>query len=150
MRGEQSRQRVGRQLGAPDRHAGHVGRDFRRARRHRRRARSTERLNGTQTTSTTTSKRDEACRNDAEDSPGQRIGQRLVDAAAGKGPQRQRDAEIDRAGRDGGDDRLQPAVDDDGAVERAAERARPAARRTTPTADLQRASRRQSTMQGSW
>ena len=33
--------------------------------------------------------------------------------AAGEGPQPQRDAEEDRAGGDGGDDRLQPAEDDD-------------------------------------
>ena len=43
--------------------------------------------------------------------------------AARHRPQAERDAVVDRAGGQRGDDRLQPAVDDDHAVDRAAERA---------------------------
>ena len=69
----------------------------------------TERLNGTQTTSTTTSSATRLAGMTPKTLAGEDVGQRLVDAAAGKRPERQRDAEIDRAGGDGRDDRLQAA-----------------------------------------
>ena len=51
--------------------------------------------------------RDQARRQDAENAPGQRIGERPVDVAAGNRPQKEREAEEHRAAGDGGDDRLQ-------------------------------------------
>ena len=72
--------------------------------------------------------------------PVRRVGEIGIDIAAGHRPQRQRDAVIDRAGGDRRDDRLQPAIDDDQPVDRAAEQAheqeppqrREPSRRVTP------------------
>ena len=93
----------------------------------------TERRNGTQTRSAISDEQDERHRNAGERrEPGrgavvedmdgrgeiaERVGQRpveiLVDLAAGLRAQEQRDADIDRAGRERRDDRLDAAVDDD-------------------------------------
>ena len=63
---------------------------------------------------------DHARRDHAEESAGEEVRKRLVHRAAGKGSEIERDAVIDRARRDRRDDRLQAAVDDDGAVDRPA------------------------------
>ena len=68
--------------------------------------------------------RDQARRQHAENAAGQGVGERPVDVAARRRAQNQREAEEDRAGGDGRHDRLQPADDDDEAVERAAGEAR--------------------------
>ena len=83
----------------------------------------TERLNGTQTIKHDDSEHDETGRNGAEKLAGEHVGEILVDAAAGKWAQGQRNAEVNRAGGDGRHDRLQAAIDDDRAVDRAAQRA---------------------------
>ena len=54
---------------------------------------------------------------------GHRPGQVLVDLAAGRRPEEEGDADVDGAGRQRGDDRLDAAVDDDAAVDEAAGRA---------------------------
>ena len=57
----------------------------------------------------------------------ERIGQRpveiLVDLAARRRPQEQRDADIDRAGRERRDDRLDASINDDAAIDEAGQRA---------------------------
>ena len=121
-RREQARQRVGDELGAADRHARHVGGDLGR----------TDRIGGAADRRTPERQPDdhdqrqqqrEARRHAARQLAGQRIGQRRVDVAAGNASQRERGPVVDRAGGDRRHDRLQPSVDHDESVDRAAQAA---------------------------
>ncbi len=77
----------------------------------------TERLNGTQTTSTTAKSVTKAGRHEAKETAGEEIGQGFINAAAGIGTDGKCDPVKYRAGGNGRHDGLQAAINDNGAID---------------------------------
>ena len=140
--GEEARQREGRELGPVESEARHVGGASPPSRWRRRSRPVTERRNGTQTSEHDQDEKDERHRQPVERRTRPRSHRRRPKVSTksatslviaqdrssstlppGVGPQEERDADIDGAGRQRRDDRLDAAVDDDAAVDEAAARA---------------------------
>ena len=135
--GQQARQRVGDELGAPDRHARHVGRRLGRADRRAPRARAPSGGTAPRPAARPPAARTSIAGTPPGSAPVSASARPRVHVAARHRPQPQRDAVVDRAGRQRGDDRLQPAVDDDHAVDERRTARRPPAprpRRAPPAA----------------